>query len=223
MPHRTRSTAILPKISTFWYTTSATFKLRPRVNKMKMQRKQKGLILFLVGLLVLPTIFLMSIYLGSSPAQKNLPNGSISFPKPSVEIKGPNSSILAVSRGSSADGQYSLSILQSLPIRFFLDDRGFNNSINLPVGVTVKISVNGQTYNLESLSELFNSGKVPTNSSNPVIPTAASSVMMVNYEVETSSTVPPGQYMVTIDCLSFPRPSQFASLPRIQVLPLPLQ
>lgn len=176
---------------------------------MKIQRKQRNLLLFFVGLAVLPTILLAPTYLNSSTTLINQQNGAISFPTPSVAIQGSNSTTLQLGPGSDGGAQYSLSVLRNLPIRFFIDDRGFNNSVILPQGINVKITVGGVTYSLERLSQLFNSGRIPANSTNPAIPTSGQSSLTVSYIVQASSAVPAGQYIISIVCLSFPSPTVF--------------
>lgn len=170
-----------------------------------MQRSRKNLLIFFVGLLLLPTLLLATTYLNPGrTTMTNQPNGAISFPSPSVTIQGSNSSSLQLGPGSDGTGQYSLAVLQNLPVQFFVDDRGYNNSVILPVGINVKITVGGVTYSLERLSQLFNSGKLPTNSSNPPIPTRGQPSMTMDYTVQVSSSVPLGQYVITIVCFSFP-------------------
>src|SRR5207245_720338 len=148
-----------------------------------------------------------SIYFGTVAPIVYAPIGGISFPKPSVYIVGSNTSSIVLSPSSNQSGQYSLRVTQSLPIRFFIEDQGFNGSNPVPSGINVKISLGAKSYDIERVSEIFANGIGPTNSSNPLISTTGLARMTVNYTIQMANTVPPGQYTITIVCLSFPNPN----------------
>lgn len=123
-------------------------------------------------------------------------NGSVSFVGPvTFEFTGNNSTEVTAAAGSTVRGTITINILQQAPLRFYIDDIGYNSSSStLPTGISISLNIYGNAYDPPLLSN--------ANSQPPLVPTVSGETTL-QYEISTSSSVPRGVYDARIVCWSF--------------------
>jgi len=178
---------------------------------MRKWNAVSGTIALFVVIAIVMTVSLAFFFLVNDA--NNRPNNGVTGPPSSIHVLGSNTSTLAVKAGLATAGQYVLDVSKGFPIRFFLEDRGFNNSIILPVGITVVVTIGNLTYNLERLSDVFSSRGLPTNTTTPALGTIAGATLVVNYSLHVSTNVPRGTYNINLICVSYPNSKQFQANP----------
>jgi hypothetical protein len=111
------------------------------------------------------------------------------------EFVGSNSTEATAAAGSTVQGAITIDILQAAPLRFYIDDRGYNTSVStLPAGISISLNVYGNTY----YPPLLSSAEYQP----PLIPTALGETA-VQYEITVAKSVSTGVYDIRILCLSF--------------------
>jgi hypothetical protein len=96
--------------------------------------------------------------------------------------------------GSTVHGTIILSILQVAPLRFYIDDIGYNTSSTLPAGISISLNIYGNTYDPPLLS---------SNYSQPPLVSTALGETNVQYAISVANSVPSGVYYIGILCWSF--------------------
>lgn len=170
----------------------------------RKSRARSLLILFgVVCLALLSSIMIFHVIEFNQSALSSTPqhtSSSVSFAGPiTFGFVGGNSSAVTVAAGSTVHGAITIDILQAAPLRFYIDDRGYNTSSStLPAGVSISLNVYGNSYAPSSLSQ---SATQPL-STTPLVATTLGETT-VQYTISVASSVPKGAYDIRIVCWSF--------------------
>lgn len=174
-------------------------------SKRKSRVRSISVLLGVIGLAVLLSsiIILRPNQSASSstlqPASNGASNG-VSYAGPiTFEFVGSNSTAATAAAGSTVQGAITVDILQAAPMRFLIDDRGYNTSVStLPAGISISLNVYGNSYSPLLLS---NAATQPVNTA-PLVPTTLGETT-VQYAISVANSVPNGAYDFGIVCLSF--------------------
>jgi hypothetical protein len=112
---------------------------------------------------------------------------------------GSNSTEVAAAAGSIVHGTIIVNILQEAPLRFYIDDSGYNtSSSSFPAGMSISLNMYGNNYD----PVLFSKADNQSLSTIPLVPTALGETN-VQYAISVASSVLKGVYDTKIVFWSF--------------------